>query len=102
MALLLDTSVDTAGSFIAGDGSERQILVTADDFGTGAVTFELSRTLLEPPTPPIAPASNLDGTILSINTNRAINIGPIPVGMQIRARLAGSLGSASNVRADLF
>lgn len=101
MTILLDNvSADIIGSFVAGNGSERQILVTGD-FDTGAVTFELSRTVPVPPGP-IAVATDLTGVPLSIDANRAVNIGPIPVGMQIRARLDGAGGSASNVRADIF
>lgn len=100
MTVLLDNvSVDTEGPFIAGEGSERQILVTADDFGTGSVKFQLSRTVTDSP---VAFATDLNGTVLDINSNRAVNIGPIPVGLQLRAKLSGTDAATSEVRADIF
>lgn len=99
MTVLLDAiNVDAVGNFENGDGSERIILITADDFGGGTVTLELAETKVG--STPVT-ASDLSGAPQDVTDNRAFSIGPVPNGMKIRARLAGSSG-ADNLRVVMF
>lgn len=100
MTVLLDAvSVDTIGAFVDGDGSERVVLITGDNFGApGTVTLELAET--KAGSTPVT-ASDLSGAPQNVTSNRAFSIGPVPNGMKVRARLDGSTG-ASNVRVVLF
>jgi len=96
--VLLDkVNIDTNGTYIASNGSEKQLIAEADSFGGGTVNIETSidGNISIPVT-----INGFPGTPISFTTNGSVKIF-IGQGAKIRATLTGSSG-ASNVRVILF
>lgn len=101
MTVLLDNvSVDTTSSIIKGIGGVVTLVITADDFGGGYLYIEYSRSgsgmwIIE-----TLPTVTLPPPDFQVNYNKILSI-ELPIGIEMRVRLAGSAG-ASNVRVEVL